>query len=99
MEAKFEMSMVGELKHFLGFQIRQMEDSIFISQSNYAKNMLKKFGMETSKSKRTPFAAHVKVTKDEDGKTVDVADIFIKGLDVNQFEYLRTTLGLCVENK
>ncbi|GAA0149080.1 transmembrane signal receptor [Lithospermum erythrorhizon] len=73
MEAELEMSMVGELKHFLGFQIRQMEDIIFISQANYAKNMAMEFGMETSKSKRIPFATHVKVTKDEDGKVMDVS--------------------------
>ncbi|GAA0141045.1 transmembrane signal receptor [Lithospermum erythrorhizon] len=73
MEAEFEMSMVGELKYFLGFQINQMEDSIFISQANYAKNMMKKFGLESSKTKRTPFATHLKVTKDEDGKAVDVS--------------------------
>ncbi|GAA0163418.1 hypothetical protein LIER_19292 [Lithospermum erythrorhizon] len=204
MEAKFEMSMVAELKYFLGFQINQMEDNIFISQVNYTKNMVKKFGLETSKAKRTPFVTHVKITKDEDGKVVDVslyrsmigsplyltasrpdiahsvgvcatyqtnpkeshlnlvqrilkyvqgvmtlyrdnmsaisisknpvqhswtkhidirphfirdlveervvklehvssdkqlADILTKGLDVNQFEYLRTALGLCVVNK
>ncbi|GAA0161781.1 transmembrane signal receptor [Lithospermum erythrorhizon] len=73
MEAEFEMSMVGELKYFLGFQINQMEDIIFISQANYAKNMTKKFGLETSKAKRTPSATHLKITKDEDGKAVDVS--------------------------
>ncbi|GAA0172278.1 hypothetical protein LIER_26131 [Lithospermum erythrorhizon] len=66
MEAKFEMSMVRELKYLLGFQINQTKDSIFISQAKYAKNMVKKFGMETSKAKRTPFATHVNVIKDED---------------------------------
>ncbi|GAA0170203.1 transmembrane signal receptor [Lithospermum erythrorhizon] len=50
-----------------------MDDSIFISQANYAKNMVKKFGIEIFKAKRTPFATHVKVTKDEDGKVVDVS--------------------------
>ncbi|GAA0145049.1 transmembrane signal receptor [Lithospermum erythrorhizon] len=73
MEAEFEISIVGELKYFLGFQINQIEDSIFISQAKYAKNIVKKFGLETSKSKRTPFATHVKVTKDEDGKSVDIS--------------------------
>ncbi|GAA0173196.1 hypothetical protein LIER_41480 [Lithospermum erythrorhizon] len=72
MEVEFEISMVDELKYFLGFQINQMEDGIFISQAKYAKNIVKKFGLETSKSKRTPFATHVKVTKDEDGKVMDI---------------------------
>jgi hypothetical protein len=38
MQSEFEMSLVGELSYFLGLQIKQMEDSIFISQSKYAKN-------------------------------------------------------------
>ena len=35
----FEMSMVGELAYFLGLQIKQDKDGIFISQSKYAKNL------------------------------------------------------------
>ncbi|GAA0181585.1 hypothetical protein LIER_42281 [Lithospermum erythrorhizon] len=73
MEAVFEMSMVDELKYFLGFQINNMEDRIFLSQAKYAKNMVKKFELDTSKSKRTPFATHVKVAKDEDGKSMDIS--------------------------
>ena len=46
MQAEFEMSMIGELTHFLGLQIRPQESSIFISQSKYAKNLVKKFGLE-----------------------------------------------------
>ncbi|GAA0167858.1 hypothetical protein LIER_22701 [Lithospermum erythrorhizon] len=42
MKGEFEMSMVGELKYFLGIQINQMKDSIFISQSKYAKNLVKR---------------------------------------------------------
>ena len=43
MEAKFETSMIGELNHFLGLQIRQQESGIFLSQSKYARNLVKKF--------------------------------------------------------
>ena len=68
MQSEFEMSMVGELNYFLGFQIRQMNDGIFISQSKYAKNLVKKFGLEKSSHKRTPAATHVKLTKDELGE-------------------------------
>ena len=45
MQAKFEMSMIGELNHFLGLQIRQQELGIFLSQSKYAKSLVKKFGL------------------------------------------------------
>ena len=45
MQAKFEMSMIGELTHFLGLLIRQQDSGIFLSQSKYAKNLVKKFGL------------------------------------------------------
>jgi hypothetical protein len=44
MSKEFEMSMIGELSFFLGLQIKQLKDGIFISQSKYLKDMLKKFG-------------------------------------------------------
>ena len=43
MQSEFEMSLVGELTYFLGHQVKQMEDTIFIYQSKYAKNIVKKF--------------------------------------------------------
>ncbi|GJV54408.1 retrovirus-related pol polyprotein from transposon TNT 1-94 [Tanacetum coccineum] len=54
MHDEFEMSMVGELNFFLGLQIKQMEDGIFLNQSKYIKEMLKKFGLEDSKPTKTP---------------------------------------------
>ena len=71
MQSEFEMSLVGELTYFLGLQVKQMEDTIFISQSKYAKNIVKKFGMESASHKRTPAATHLKLTKDEKGVSVD----------------------------
>jgi len=47
MTKRFEMSMMGKLKFFLGFQIKQLKDGIFICQTKYTKDMLKKFDMET----------------------------------------------------
>ena len=71
MQAKFEMSMIGELNHFLGLQIRQQESGIFISQSKYAKNLVKKFGLESANSVRTPMSPNVKLTVNLLGKSVD----------------------------
>ncbi|XP_057432556.1 uncharacterized mitochondrial protein AtMg00810-like [Lotus japonicus] len=71
MKSEFEMSLVGELNYFLGLQVKQMEDSMFISQSKYAKELVKKFGLEGSTHKRTPTATHIKLTKDESGTDVD----------------------------
>ena len=47
MQAKFEMSMIGELTHFLRLQIHQQDSGIFLFQSKYAKNLVKKFGLES----------------------------------------------------
>ncbi|MCH82370.1 gag-pol polyprotein, partial [Trifolium medium] len=71
MQTEFEMSMVGELTYFLGLQIKQMEETIFITQSKYAKNMVKKFGLDNAGHKRTPAPTHLKLTKDEKGVSVD----------------------------
>ncbi|KAK2437932.1 putative mitochondrial protein [Trifolium repens] len=71
MQSEFEMSLVGELTYFLGLQIKQMDDTIFISQSKYARNIIKKFGMDNATHKRTPAPTHLKLTKDEKGISVD----------------------------
>ncbi|XP_058760363.1 uncharacterized mitochondrial protein AtMg00810-like [Vicia villosa] len=71
MQTEFEMIMVGELTYFLGLQIKKMEDSTFMSQSKYAKNTVKKFGMDNVSHKRTPAPTHKKLSKDEGGISVD----------------------------
>src|ERR1044072_1704243 len=64
MKSQFEMSLVGELNYFLGLQVKQMEDFMFVSKSKYARGIVKKFGLESASNKRTPAATHVKITKD-----------------------------------
>jgi hypothetical protein len=54
MSKEFEMSMIVELSFFLGLQIKQLQDRIFVSQSKYLKDMLKKFGLENAKPIKTP---------------------------------------------
>ena len=71
MSSEFQMSMVGELSYVLGLQIKQMETEIFISQSKYAKGLVKKFGLESSKHSTTPMSTTTKLSKDESGKDVD----------------------------
>ena len=53
-QSEFEMSHKGELNYFLGLQIKQMNDEIFIFQYKYAKELLKRFGMKNSSSKSNP---------------------------------------------
>ena len=71
MQAEFEMSMIGEVTHFLGLQIRQQDLGIFLSQSKYVKNLMKKFGLKSASSVRTPMSPNVKLTVDLLGKSVD----------------------------
>ena len=71
MQAEFEMSMIRELTHFLMLQIRQQDSGIFLSQSKYAKNLVKKFGLESANSVKTPMSPNVKLTVDLLGKSVD----------------------------
>ena len=65
------MSMVGELSYFLGFQIKQFDEGIFLSQSKYAKELVKKFGLESGKPKRTHASVTVKLTKEDGAEPVD----------------------------
>ena len=71
MKIKFEMSMVGEISFFFGFQILQCKSGIFISQEKYARNLIKKFDLEKAKIKRTHSATQLKVSKDSTGEEVD----------------------------
>ena len=71
MQTEFKMSMIGELNYFLGLQICQSDSGIFISQSKYVKNIVKKFGLEPASSVRTPMSPNVKLTIDLLGKGVD----------------------------
>ena len=71
MQAEFEMNMIGELTHFLGLQIRQKNSGIFLSQSKYAKNLVKKFSLESVSSVKTPMSPNVILIVDLLGKSVD----------------------------
>ena len=56
MQGEFEMSMMGELTFFLGLQIKQTKNDIFISQAKYCRELLKKFGMDECKEYDTPMS-------------------------------------------
>ena len=67
---EFEMSMVRELTYFLSFQVKQLNDGIFLSQSKYARELVKKFGLESTKYFKTPTPINLKLSKDESGNGV-----------------------------
>jgi hypothetical protein len=71
MQNEFEMSLLGELSFFLGLQIRQRNQGIFISQTKYIREMLKRFGMEDCKPVITPMQTSCKLGKDDDSKSTD----------------------------
>ena len=54
MSKEFEMSMIGELTFFLGFQVKQMRERIFISQEKYTMDLLRRFKMDECKPIKTP---------------------------------------------
>jgi hypothetical protein len=54
MMQKLEMSMMGEMTYFLGFQVKQLKDGTFISQTKYAQDLLKRFGTKDAKPAKTP---------------------------------------------
>ncbi|KAK1618640.1 hypothetical protein QYE76_024157 [Lolium multiflorum] len=69
--AWFEMSMMGELKYFLGFEIKQMQQGTFINQAKYLQDMLKRFDMKGAKGIGTPMQLKCQLSLDEAGKAVD----------------------------
>ncbi|KAJ9544076.1 hypothetical protein OSB04_023783 [Centaurea solstitialis] len=72
MHKKFKMSVIGELNFFLGLQVAQKEDGIFIHQSKYVKDILNKFGFTDVKPASTPMETHKHLTVDTERKEVDV---------------------------
>ena len=71
MQSKFKMSMIGELTFFFSLQVKQCKDGIFINQSKYIKDMIKKFGYEDVREIGTPMSPITKLDKDEKEKDVN----------------------------
>ncbi|GJZ41577.1 putative ribonuclease H-like domain-containing protein [Tanacetum coccineum] len=71
MHKKFQMSYIGELTFFLGLQVKQKEDGIFISQEKYVTEILNKFGFTDVKTASTLMETQKPLLKDEDGEEVD----------------------------
>ncbi|GJU16839.1 putative ribonuclease H-like domain-containing protein [Tanacetum coccineum] len=72
MKGEFEMSAMCELTFFLGLQVKQKPDGIFISQDKYVQDMLKKFDMESMRTATTPYEASKPKSKDEPDDAVNV---------------------------
>ncbi|KAJ9544292.1 hypothetical protein OSB04_023999 [Centaurea solstitialis] len=71
MKSQFKMSMMGELTFFLGLQVRQRPDGIFINQAKYVQDLLKRFDFGGSNSAATPMPRNFQLNADTSGKPVD----------------------------
>nr|GEV68155.1 uncharacterized mitochondrial protein AtMg00810-like [Tanacetum cinerariifolium] len=72
MHENFQMSSMGELTFFLGLQVKQMKEGVFISQDKYVTEILKKFRFSNVKKASTPMETLKPLLKDKDGEEVDV---------------------------
>ena len=72
MKSQFEMSMMGKINNFLGLNIRQNKDGIFINQEKYTKNLLEKFGMTNSTKLRVPMSVGTRLTPSLDAPAIDL---------------------------
>jgi len=71
MKGEFEISMMRELSFFLRLQVKQTKDGIFLCQSKYCKEILKKFEMESGKEANTHMPSSCYMDADVAGKGVD----------------------------
>nr|GEX71581.1 putative ribonuclease H-like domain-containing protein [Tanacetum cinerariifolium] len=72
MHDKFQMSVMSELTFFLGLQVIQKKDGIFLSQDKYVGDILKKFGYSNVTSANTPMDKENPWGKDGPGKDVEL---------------------------
>eukprot|EP00253_Pinus_taeda_P036532 PITA_36532 len=70
MKKEFEMSFLGEVTYFLGLQIQQNKDGIFLSQTKYLKQVLKKYGIEDSKPVCTPMVTGCTLSTNDESTAV-----------------------------
>jgi hypothetical protein len=68
---KFEMSMMGELKYFLGIQIKQLQEGAFICQTKYIQDILKKFDMKNAKPIKSPMETNGHLDLNTRCKSID----------------------------
>jgi hypothetical protein len=71
MTKRFETSTMRELTYFLGFQIKQLKDGTFISETKYTTDMLNKFDLDKAKPIKTPMPTTGHLDLDRGGKAVD----------------------------
>jgi hypothetical protein len=71
MENEFEMSMIEAMNYFIGLQIKQLKNGIFVNQGKYIKDLLKKFYMNESNAISIPMGTNGNLDSDASGNMVD----------------------------
>ncbi|XP_071694917.1 uncharacterized mitochondrial protein AtMg00810-like [Rutidosis leptorrhynchoides] len=71
MQNVFEMSDLGKLTYYLGIEVVEADDRIFINQSGHAKKVILMVGMSDCNSTKFPMEPKLHLTKDEEGNPVD----------------------------
>ena len=71
MTKNFEMSLIADLKLFLGIQIQQFQEGISLSQAKYLKDILEKFGMSDASPCKTPMPTKIVLIEDPNGIPFD----------------------------
>ncbi|GJU87944.1 retrovirus-related pol polyprotein from transposon TNT 1-94 [Tanacetum coccineum] len=100
MSSKFQTLMMGPMSFFLGLQVSQSLEGIFINQSKYALKILIKYGMDTSDPINTPMVDRSKLDEDPLGIPVDQTRYqakptkkYLKAVK-RVFQYLRGTINM-----
>lgn len=88
MVREFDMSDLGKMRYFLGIEVVQRDDGIFINQNKYALEILSRFGMEGSNAVHNPIVPGFKMFKDENGVNADAT--YYKQI-MGSLMYLTTT--------
>lgn len=88
MKEELEMTDMGLLRYFLGIEVEQNGNGIFISQAKYVTEVLERFNMQESKAAITPTVMGLKLSKEDNNKEVDPS--LYKSI-VGSLMYLTTT--------
>jgi hypothetical protein len=76
MMLEFDMSDLGKMRYFLGIEVLQNSEGIYVCQIKYAHEVLQRFGMDRSNLVKNPIVLGCKLSKDEKGTKVD-ANMFM----------------------
>ena len=72
MKDEFDMTDLGKMKYFLGVEVLQILEGIYLSQEKYAFELLEKFGLQNANSVKNPIVPGFKLSEEGEGARIDV---------------------------